>query len=90
GWLSDQIGRKRTYIIGGFGLIAWLPFYFPMLNSGDFWVVLSGIVLGLCLQALCYGPQGALLGEIFPTRMRYQGSSFTYQVTSILAGSLAP
>ncbi|MBK0417516.1 MHS family MFS transporter [Leucobacter sp. CSA1] len=90
GWLSDRIGRRVTYLIGAFGLLAWLPFYFPMLNSGEFWPAFAGIVLGLCLQALCYGPQGALLGELFPTRMRYQGSSFTYQVTSILAGSLAP
>ncbi len=30
------------------------------------------------------------MAEMFPTRMRYSGVSLGYQVTSILAGSLAP
>lgn len=35
-------------------------------------------------------PLGAMLSEMFPTRVRYTGVSFCYQVTSIFAGSLAP
>jgi len=30
------------------------------------------------------------MAEMFPTRMRYSGVSFGYQVTAIFAGSLAP
>lgn len=30
------------------------------------------------------------MSEIFPTRMRYLGSSFTYQIATIFAGSIAP
>jgi MFS family permease len=30
------------------------------------------------------------MSEMFPTRMRYSGVSLGYQVTSIVAGSLAP
>ncbi len=30
------------------------------------------------------------MAEMFPTRMRYSGVSLGYQVTSIVAGSLAP
>ena len=32
----------------------------------------------------------AIMAEMFPTRMRYSGVSLGYQVTSIVAGSLAP
>jgi hypothetical protein len=34
-------------------------------------------------------PQSAIMAEMFPTRMRYPGVSLGYQVTSIVAGSLA-
>ena len=34
--------------------------------------------------------QPAIMAEMFPTRMRYSGVSLGYQVTSIVAGSLAP
>jgi hypothetical protein len=37
-----------------------------------------------------YGPSAAFLTELFPTRVRYSGTSFAYQATSIFAGSLAP
>lgn len=90
GKVSDIIGRRKTYLIGAAGLFIWLFFYFPALNTGSFWIVFGAIVTGLSLQAFCYGPQGALLAELFPTRMRYTGVSFCYQVTSIAAGSIAP
>ena len=37
-----------------------------------------------------YAAQPATMAEMFPTRMRYSGVSLGYQVTSIVAGSLAP
>jgi hypothetical protein len=37
-----------------------------------------------------YAPQPAIMAEMFPTRMRYSGVSLGYQVTAIVAGSLAP
>jgi hypothetical protein len=37
-----------------------------------------------------YGPQAAFITELFPTRIRYSGVSLAYQLTSIVAGSLAP
>lgn len=90
GFISDKIGRKRTMYIGYAGLIIWLPFYFTGLNTGEFLTVLFSMCVGLYFQAMCYAGQGAVLAEIFPTRMRYSGSSFCYQISSILAGSIAP
>ena len=37
-----------------------------------------------------YGPQAAMIAELFPTRIRYSGASIAYQLTAIFAGSLAP
>jgi len=90
GYLSDKIGRKLTMYIGYAGLVVWLPFYFTGLNTAEFSVVLLSMCVGLYFQAMCYAGQGAVLAEIFPTRMRYSGSSFCYQISAILAGSIAP
>lgn len=90
GYMSDKIGRKLTMYIGYAGLIAWIPFYFYGLNTGEFAIVLFSMCFGLLFQGMCYAGQGAVLAEIFPTRMRYSGSSFCYQISSILAGSIAP
>src|SRR5690606_29152098 len=90
GYLSDKIGRKLTMYIGYAGLIVWIPFYFYGLNTGEFLIVLFSMCFGLLFQGMCYAGQGAVLAEIFPTRMRYSGSSFCYQISSILAGSIAP
>ena len=47
-------------------------------------------VIGLVLHGAMYGPQAAMIAELFPTRIRYSGASIAYQLTAIFAGSLAP
>jgi len=37
-----------------------------------------------------YAPMGALLPELFPTRVRYTGAGAAYNIGGILGGSLAP
>ena len=61
-----------------------------MMNSGHNAVILSAIIIGLVFHAFMYAGQPAIMAEMFPTRMRYSGVSLGYQVTSIVAGSLAP
>jgi MFS family permease len=53
-------------------------------------LIMAAVILGLMIHALMYAPQPAIMAEMFPTRMRYSGVSLGYQVTSIVAGSLAP
>jgi MFS family permease len=47
-------------------------------------------VIGLVFHGIMYAVQPAAMAEMFPTRMRYSGVSLGYQVTAIVAGSLAP
>ena len=90
GRLSDRYGRKPVYLVGAIGAGAWGFFAFPMMNSGQYLLIMGSIILGLVIHALMYAPQPALMAEMFPTRMRYSGVSLGYQVTAIFAGSLAP
>ena len=89
-WLSDRIGRRPVYAIGAFGTGLWAFAFFRLLDTGATSLVIVAIVVGLILHGAMYGPQAAFLAEMFPTRIRYSGVSLAYQLTSIVAGSLAP
>jgi MFS family permease len=90
GYLADRFGRRPVYMVGAVLGATWGFFAFPMMNSGNYVVITAAITLGLMIHALMYAPQPAIMAEMFPTRMRYSGVSLGYQVTSIVAGSLAP
>ncbi|WP_416563676.1 MFS transporter [Nocardia testacea] len=90
GALADRIGRRPVYLAGTVAAGAWGFFAFPMMDTGNGWIITAAIVLGLIAHAGMYAPQPAVMAEMFPTRMRYSGVSLGYQVTSIVAGSLAP
>ena len=90
GRLSDAVGRRPVYLAGAILGGTWGFFAFPMMDTGNDLVILAAITIGLLFHALMYAGQPAIMAEMFPTRMRYSGVSLGYQVTSIVAGSLAP
>ncbi|MFH8249602.1 MFS transporter [Microbacterium sp. B2969] len=90
GGLADRLGRKPVYLIGTIGAAAWGFVAFPMFDTENPAIIVAAISLGLFIHAFMYAPQPAIMSEMFPTRMRYSGVSLGYQVTSIVAGSLAP
>ena len=48
------------------------------------------MALGLSLMGMTYGPLGTVLSELFPTSVRYTGSSLTFNFAGIFGASLAP
>jgi len=90
GRLSDKAGRRPVYATGAALGIVWAFAAFPLFNTRNEWIILGTIVVGLVIHAFMYAGQPAIMAEMFPTRMRYSGVSLGYQVTSIIAGSLAP
>ncbi|MET8877306.1 MFS transporter [Nocardia sp. NPDC004604] len=90
GSLSDRFGRRPIYLIGALTAGTWGFFAFPMMDSGHNAIIMAAIIIGLVFHAFMYAGQPAIMAEMFPTRMRYSGVSLGYQVTSIVAGSLAP
>ncbi len=88
--LSDSVGRKRVYTTGAV-LIGLLAFpYFAVLTYGAPALIFIAIVVSLVLHAMQYGPQAALIGESFPTHLRYGGAGLGYQLASVFAGGPAP
>ncbi|WP_394251084.1 MFS transporter [Arthrobacter pityocampae] len=90
GRLSDSLGRKPVYLIGVVLGATWAFFAFPMFDTLNPVLIILAVTIGLVFHAFMYAGQPAIMAEMFPTRMRYSGVSLGYQVTSILAGSLAP
>jgi metabolite-proton symporter len=88
--LSDSVGRKRIYLAGTViaGLFAF-P-YFAVLTSGGPVLIFIAVVLSMIIHAMMYGPQAALIGESFPTHLRYGGAGLGYQLASVFAGGPAP
>jgi MFS family permease len=41
-------------------------------------------------MGLTYGPLGTVISELFPTGVRYTGSSLAFSLAGILGASLAP
>ncbi|MGH9371042.1 MAG: MFS transporter [Vicinamibacterales bacterium] len=82
-------GRRLTLLwttvaIGAFGLVMA-----PMWTAGAAGVAVA-MILGLSLMGFTYGPLGTLLSELFPTAVRYTGSSVTFNLAGIFGASLAP
>ena len=82
-------GRRRTLIgvtiaIGAFGLVLG-----PLFAAGTVGAI-TFLVVGLGLMGVTYGPLGTFLSELFPTSVRYTGSSLTFNLAGIFGASLAP
>ena len=90
GHLSDRVGRRPVYFVGAVLAGTWGFFAFPMMDTANDFIIITAIMTGLLFHALMYAGQPAIMAEMFPTRMRYSGVSLGYQVTSVIAGSIAP
>lgn len=87
--LLAERGRRRVMIwitmgIGVFGLVLA-----PLFAAGTAGTV-TMMVLGLSLMGLTYGPLGTVISELFPTAVRYTGSSLAFSIAGILGASIAP
>ena len=90
GHISDQIGRRKTYLIGCVVTAVFGFLYFAMLDTGVPAMIFLGIFLSLIPHDILYGPQAALIAESFTPRLRYSGASLGYQLASVIAGGPAP
>jgi metabolite-proton symporter len=87
--LMAERGRRRVMIgvtvsIAVFGLIMA-----PLFVAGTTGALLM-MGLGLALMGLTYGPVGTVISELFPTAVRYTGSSLAFNFAGIFGASLAP
>src|SRR3546814_200314 len=105
GALSDKIGRKKVILAGLFSSLITIPLtFYTFLELGNpdqlttvqhigtgTTVIFIVMVMFLTLSsAMVYGPMGAFLMELFPTRIRYTSMGFTYNMGNGAIGGSTP
>jgi metabolite-proton symporter len=73
-----------TVLIGLFGFV-----FAPMFQAGPTGAA-AMMMLGMALMGFTYGPLGTMISELFPTAVRYTGSSLAFSLAGILGASLTP
>jgi metabolite-proton symporter len=87
--LADRHGRRVTMIVVTLGIVVFGLLLGPLFD-GSFLGAVTAMIVGFALMGMTYGPLGTLLSELFPTAVRYTGSSITFNLAGIFGASLAP
>jgi MFS family permease len=82
-------GRRRVLIAATVAIAIFGLVMAPLFVAGTTGAALT-LAIGLGLMGLTYGPLGTVLSELFPTSVRYTGSSITFNLAGIFGASLAP
>jgi metabolite-proton symporter len=88
GLLAER-GRRRTLIWGTLATAVFGLVMAAMFRAGTAGALLM-MVVGFALTGFSYGPLGTVLSELFPTPVRYTGTSLTFNFAGIFGASLAP
>jgi metabolite-proton symporter len=90
-WSATLAERGRRPILIGVhaAIFAFGLLMAPMFEAGVGGAILA-TTIGMSLVGLAYGPLGTVLSELFPTAVRYTGSSLTFNLAGIFGASLAP
>jgi MFS family permease len=87
---SDRNGRKGIFMLGAILSGIWAFAIFPLVDTGNFWLIVLALTFGLIFLAMMYGPQAAFFTELFSTEVRYSGATLGYQFGAIVGGAFAP
>ena len=87
---SDRYGRRGIYKLGAILTGIWAFVMFAMIDTGNWYLITAGLSISHIFISMMYGPQAALLAELFSTEVRYSGASLGYQLGAILGGGFAP
>lgn len=82
-------GRKPVMISISAAIAVFGLFFARMFEAGHTGAQ-AMLIIGLSLMGLTYGPLGTVLSELFPTAVRYTGSSLAFSTAGILGASLTP
>jgi len=89
-WAGDRYGRRPVLLAASLAALLSGFLMEPMLGSGSPPLITIFLSIELFLMGATFAPMGALLPELFPTRVRYTGAGTAYNLGGILGASLAP
>lgn len=91
GWLSDIIGRRTMVAIGLVFTMAYIFPFFALLETGNTGLIFLAMIIALpVVKDMVFGPQAALVAEMFDTRVRFTGVSMGREIGGAIFGGTAP
>ena len=90
GMWSDRFSARFVLLIGCIATIATGACLNPLMGSGSLTLVGIYLALSLFVMGFVYGPLGAWLPSLFPARVRYTGTSVTFNMAGVFGGGVAP
>lgn len=89
--LADKIGRKKVLLTASVALVVYsLVFPYFLEGQHNMFGMLLFLGLGFLVMGSLYGPVGAVLPELFPTKVRYSGAGITYNLAAVVGAAVAP
>ncbi len=88
--LADRIGGRNMLVLATLAIIAFGFTFASLFGVHDIVSVGVFLALGFSLVGFTYGPLGSALASLFPTPVRYTGTSLAFNFAGILGASLAP
>jgi len=89
-FLADKVGRKPILYAATLATIVFAFAFFWLLDQGTFASIATAAIGGLTIFAAYSAVIGAFYSELFPTNVRYLGTSVAYNAASLIAGGLSP
>jgi len=88
---ADKYSQKKV-LLTGCVLVAVGAFpVFALFSTGTFWGILLALVIALpLLHGVSYGVISGFTAELFPTEVRYTGTSLAYQLGGIVTSAPVP
>ena len=87
--IADRITQRMMLIIATIAIIAFGFTFEPLFGAHNSARVFVFLALGFTLIGLTYGPLGSALATLFPTAVRYTGTSLAFNISGILGASPA-
>ena len=90
GRLSDRLGRKTMLITASICFILFSVPLFSQISSNTLMQILAIQIAFGAMLTINDGTLASFLAEVFPTRVRYTGFAFTFNMANALLGGTAP
>lgn len=88
--LASKINASKAILIMLLPELVLLPAMFLLIQTGNYWLAMLGMVLATAPHAMYYAALAGVLAQLFPTTIRYTGISVAYQVSTALFAGTAP
>jgi MFS family permease len=88
GRICELFGPGRTMMWGGIAAAIGAFPVFWLIDTRNPAAVILGVTVGVALVSIAYAVTGALLTDLFPTKLRYSGVSLGYNLAGAISGFL--